>query len=96
MSDSKDNTKRELYIPRKCSASNTLITADDHSSVQLNIGQVDENGLYTGQFSTFALCGKVRGMGDGDQAINRLAGEAGLMRDMQSFPTFHKYEENDN
>ena len=50
----------DLYIPRKCSASNRLITAKDHASVQINVGHLDENGLYTGQFSTFALSGFVR------------------------------------
>jgi len=37
-----------------------LITAKDHASVQINIGHVDENGIYNGQFSTFALCGYIR------------------------------------
>jgi len=37
-----------------------LITAKDHASVQINIGHVDENGIYNGQFSTFALCGFIR------------------------------------
>ncbi|KAF5193655.1 40S ribosomal protein S21 [Thalictrum thalictroides] len=50
----------DLYIPRKCSATNRLITSKDHASVQINIGHLDENGLYTGQCSTFALCGFVR------------------------------------
>eukprot|EP01018_Ginkgo_biloba_P013745 Gb_27652 [translate_table: standard] len=50
----------DLYIPRKCSATNRLITSKDHASVQLNIGHLDENGVYTGQFTTFALCGFVR------------------------------------
>ncbi|XP_024028268.1 40S ribosomal protein S21-2 isoform X2 [Morus notabilis] len=50
----------ELYIPRKCSATNRLITSKDHASVQINAGHLDENGIYTGQFSTFALCGFVR------------------------------------
>ncbi|XP_054821364.1 40S ribosomal protein S21-2-like isoform X1 [Prosopis cineraria] len=50
----------ELYIPRKCSATNRLITAKDHASVQINIGHLDENGIYNGHFSTFALCGFIR------------------------------------
>ena len=50
----------DLYIPRKCSATNRLITSKDHASVQLNIGHVDENGIYTGQFTTFSLSGFVR------------------------------------
>ncbi|KAJ6288032.1 hypothetical protein OIU77_024138, partial [Salix suchowensis] len=43
----------DLYIPRKCSATNRLITSKDHASVQLNIGHLDGNGHYTGQFTTF-------------------------------------------
>ncbi|KAG5548102.1 hypothetical protein RHGRI_013708 [Rhododendron griersonianum] len=39
---------------------NRLITAKDHASVQLNVGHLDEAGRYTGQFSTFALCGYIR------------------------------------
>ncbi|ESW10902.1 hypothetical protein PHAVU_009G247800 [Phaseolus vulgaris] len=62
----------ELYIPRKCSATNRLITAKDHASVQINIGHVDENGIYNGQFSTFALCGYIRAQGDADSALDRL------------------------
>ncbi|TKY72610.1 40S ribosomal protein S21-2 [Spatholobus suberectus] len=50
----------ELYIPRKCSATNRLITAKDHASVQVNVGHLDENGVYNGHFSTFALCGFIR------------------------------------
>ena len=42
------------------SATNRLITSKDHASVQINIGHLDENGIYTGQFSTFALCGFIR------------------------------------
>ncbi|ONM22316.1 Digalactosyldiacylglycerol synthase 1 chloroplastic [Zea mays] len=36
----------DLYIPRKCSATNRIITAKDHASVQINIGHLDANGLY--------------------------------------------------
>ncbi|CAL8161234.1 unnamed protein product [Prunus armeniaca] len=62
----------ELYIPRKCSATNRLITSKDHASVQINVGHLDENGIYTGQFSTFALCGYVRALGDADSGLDRL------------------------
>ncbi|VAH26660.1 unnamed protein product [Triticum turgidum subsp. durum] len=50
----------DLYVPRKCSATNRIITAKDHASVQINIGHVDANGLYNGSFTTFALSGFVR------------------------------------
>ncbi|KAK1277745.1 40S ribosomal protein S21 [Acorus gramineus] len=62
----------DLYIPRKCSATNRLITAKDHASVQINIGHVDENGIYTGKCSTFALSGFIRAQGDADSALDRL------------------------
>ncbi|XP_027333451.1 40S ribosomal protein S21 [Abrus precatorius] len=62
----------ELYVPRKCSATNRLITAKDHASVQINIGHLDESGIYNGHFSTFALCGFVRAQGDADSALDRL------------------------
>ncbi|XP_042046998.1 40S ribosomal protein S21-like [Salvia splendens] len=62
----------DLYIPRKCSATNRLITSKDHASVQINIGHLDESGRYTGQFSTFALCGFIRAQGDADSALDRL------------------------
>ncbi|GFY98724.1 ribosomal protein S21e [Actinidia rufa] len=62
----------DLYIPRKCSATNRLITAKDHASVQINIGHLDENGVYTGQFTTFALCGFIPAQGDADSAVDRL------------------------
>ncbi|XP_037467489.1 40S ribosomal protein S21-like [Triticum dicoccoides] len=42
----------DLYVPRKCSATNRIITAKDHASVQIIIGHVDENGLYDGRFTT--------------------------------------------
>ncbi|KAG7667032.1 hypothetical protein Ndes2526B_g04480 [Nannochloris sp. 'desiccata'] len=62
----------DLYIPRKCSWTNKLITAKDHRSVQINVGHLDESGLYTGSFSTFALCGQVRQKGDADSAVDLL------------------------
>lgn len=39
---------------------------------EINIGHVDENGLYDGRFTTFALSGFVRGQGDADGALDRL------------------------
>nr|GMD42213.1 40S ribosomal protein S21 [Ipomoea batatas] len=50
----------DLYIPRKCSATNRLITSKDHASVQINVGHLNEHGVYDGKYTTFALCGFVR------------------------------------
>ncbi|XP_051213745.1 small ribosomal subunit protein eS21 [Lolium perenne] len=67
-----EGTMVDLYVPRKCSATNRIITAKDHASVQINIGHVDENGLYDGRFTTFALSGFVRAQGDADGSLDRL------------------------
>ncbi|XP_031102555.1 40S ribosomal protein S21 [Ipomoea triloba] len=62
----------DLYIPRKCSATNRLITSKDHASVQINVGHLNEHGVYDGKYTTFALCGFVRAQGDADSALDRL------------------------
>merc|ERR1711890_53413 len=59
---------------RKCSASNRIIAAKDHASIQLNIADVDEKtGRMTGTTKTYAICGTIRRMGESDDCINRLA-----------------------
>jgi len=35
-----EGEKVDLYIPRKCSATNRLITSRDHAALQINIGPV--------------------------------------------------------
>lgn len=42
------------------SATNRLITSKDHASVQVNVGHLGPDGVYTNQFTTFALCGFIR------------------------------------
>lgn len=45
------------------SASNKIIAAKDHSSVQMNIAMIDEKtGRMTGQYKTYAICGEIRNM----------------------------------
>ena len=44
------------------SATNDIIAAKDHASVQISIADVDEEGRMTGGFKTYAFSGKVRGM----------------------------------
>ncbi|KAJ3365472.1 hypothetical protein AMAG_01186 [Allomyces macrogynus ATCC 38327] len=74
----------DLYIPRKCSATGRLITAKDHSSVQINIADVDENGVMTGDFHTFAFSGAVRRAGESDDSLNRLAQQSGYLKNVWS------------
>mmetsp|Transcript_17546 Transcript_17546/g.30530 ORF Transcript_17546/g.30530 Transcript_17546/m.30530 type:complete len:89 (-) Transcript_17546:224-490(-) len=80
------NDKKEivdLYIPRKCSATNRLLTAKDHSAVQINIGKVDAEGRYTGEFDTVALSGMIRKKGLGDDSLLRLSKEKGCLKDIE-------------
>merc|ERR1712215_143163 len=72
----------DLYIPRKCSASNRIIGAGDHASVQINIATVDEKTgrmVGTGEYKTYAICGKIRGMGESDDSLMRLAKKDGML-----------------
>eukprot|EP00049_Salpingoeca_infusionum_P016958 m.351322 g.351322 ORF g.351322 m.351322 type:complete len:87 (+) comp16222_c0_seq1:385-645(+) len=71
----------DIYIPRKCSATNALIGAKDHASIQIRVAGVDEDsGLATSETTSFAICGAVRAMGEADDSLNRLAEEAGILK----------------
>ena len=72
------------YVPRKCSATNRIIKANDHASVQLSVGKVDENGRYTGENQVYALSGFVRAMGESDDSINRLTQRDGFLKGVWS------------
>ncbi|KAF2274308.1 DmpA/ArgJ-like protein [Westerdykella ornata] len=74
----------DLYVPRKCSATGRIIKAKDHASVQISIGKVDENGRYTGENQTYALCGFVRAMGESDDSLNRLTQRDGFLKGVWS------------
>jgi small subunit ribosomal protein S21e len=72
------------YVPRKCSATNRIIKANDHASVQISVGKVDENGRYTGENNTYALCGFIRARGESDDSFNRLAQRDGYLKNVWS------------
>nr|AFM87648.1 40S ribosomal protein S21 [Callorhinchus milii] len=64
----------DLYVPRKCSASNRIIAAKDHASIQINLAEVDKvTGRFNGQHRTYAICGAIRRMGESDDCILRLS-----------------------
>ncbi|XP_013403352.1 40S ribosomal protein S21-like [Lingula anatina] len=70
----------DMYVPRKCSASNRIIAAKDHASIQINLAEVDENtGRMTGSNRTYAICGQIRRMGESDDSIARLAKKDGII-----------------
>lgn len=75
----------DLYVPRKCAATNRLITAKDYASIQINVADVDENGVAQSTSTKFAISGQVRAMGESDDSINRLATQAGLLRNVWSY-----------
>ncbi|CEG66650.1 hypothetical protein G6F70_003796 [Rhizopus microsporus] len=75
----------DLYIPRKCSATNRLITAKDHASVQINVGDVNADGRYANTFSTYAFCGFVRKEAESDDSLNRLAQQDGYLKNVFSY-----------
>jgi hypothetical protein len=52
----------------------------------LTVGHVDQNGVYTGTFSTVAFAGYLRQRGEIDGAFNRIAADKGLMKDLAKFP----------
>lgn len=68
----------DLYVPRKCAATGRLIEAKDHSSVQISVANVDENGrMIPGSATHFPLSGFVRSQGESDDSLNRLATKEG-------------------
>ncbi|TFK54944.1 40S ribosomal protein S21 [Heliocybe sulcata] len=75
----------DLYVPRKCAATNRLITSKDHASVQFSVCDVDANGRALSTSTSFALSGQVRAMGESDDSVNRLATKAGLLRNVWSY-----------
>jgi small subunit ribosomal protein S21e len=62
------------------SATGRLITAKDHASVQINVGEVDAAGRLTGQSKAYALSGFVRALGEADDSVNRLATQDGFLK----------------
>ncbi|KAF5101689.1 hypothetical protein D0Z00_000763 [Geotrichum galactomycetum] len=76
----------ELYVPRKCSATNRIIKAKDHASVQINIANVDESGrAIAGDNTTYVLSGYVRSRGEADDSLNRLAQADGILKNVFSY-----------
>jgi len=46
--------------------------------VQINVAKIDDAGRSTGEFETYAFCGAIRGMGESDDALNRLTQADGI------------------
>ncbi|KAJ1929318.1 40S ribosomal protein S21 [Tieghemiomyces parasiticus] len=70
----------DLYLPRKCSATNRLITAKDHAAVQINIANVSDKGIAQKSYKTVTIAGFVRQTGHSDESVNRLTTESGYLK----------------
>jgi small subunit ribosomal protein S21e len=63
----------DLYVPRKCSYTNRIVKAKDHSSVQINVANVDPTtGVATGESTPYCLAGYIRFKSEGDMAFTVL------------------------
>ena len=72
----------DLYIPRKCSYTNRLVSAKDHASVQVNVANVDPvTGIMTGESTAYCLAGYIRFKSESDMALTSLVQK----RDTQLF-----------
>lgn len=68
------------YFQFCSSASNRIIHAKDHASVQINVAEVDPGtGIMTGNSKVYAICGAIRMMGESDDCIARLAKRDNLL-----------------
>lgn len=62
------------------SASNRIIAAKDHTSIQINFAEVDPmTGRMTGTNKTYAICGDIRRMGESDDCLIRLNTKDGII-----------------
>ncbi|KAG2536008.1 hypothetical protein PVAP13_9NG161746 [Panicum virgatum] len=53
--------------PRALPRTESSLPGTMHASVQINIGHLDENGLFDGRFTTFGLSRFARAQGDADR-----------------------------
>lgn len=76
----------ELFVPRKCSATGRLVKPKDHSSAQINVARIDENGhMIPGEVDTYVLSGFVRQKGEADDSLNRLTQADGIIKNVFSY-----------
>ena len=75
-----EGVKVDLYIPRKCSATNRLIEAGDHASVQINVPILDEQGvMIKGEYQPYVIGGFLRERGLSDHEFNILLQKDGYL-----------------
>ncbi|XP_045391199.1 40S ribosomal protein S21-like [Lemur catta] len=63
-----------LYLLQKCSASNRILCAKDHTPIQMNAAKGGKvMGRVHSQFKACAICGAIRRMGESHDSILPLA-----------------------
>ena len=72
----------DLYVPRRCQATNRLLDAKDHASVQVTLttsGLKEFENTKKEQTLTMVLSGFVRTKGNSDAALNRFLKKKGIL-----------------
>ena len=73
----------DLYIPRRCFATNKLLDSKDHASVQVTLSTVGlkqfENSKTENEKVTMVLSGFVRAKGNADAALNKFLKQKGII-----------------
>lgn len=66
----------DLYVPRKCLYTSRILAAKDHSSIQVNVANVDPvTGIATGEYTPYCLAGYIRFKSESDMALTTLVKE---------------------
>jgi small subunit ribosomal protein S21e len=68
----------DLYVPRRCYATNKLLDSKDNASVQISLFNSDLNRGDKGSL-TLVLSGFVRAKGNSDAALNRYLKQQGIL-----------------
>lgn len=70
----------DIFLPRKCDYTDRVITSKDHSSVQISICDVREDGtIDLTKSNLVTLSGYVRGTGQSDAALDKVLKEKKLI-----------------
>ena len=77
--EDKKKVQQMLYVPRKCSWTHKILCSTDKGSVQINVGKLDDKGVYSNVYETFAFMSKVRSSAQSDKALSKLCYKKGLL-----------------
>jgi len=69
----------DLYVPRRCYATNKILDSKDHASVQISLSDAGLNRGEKEKPLTLVLSGFVRAKGNSDAALNRFLKSKGIL-----------------